>query len=188
MPAVPAFSRSGGAVPKNFAATRRTVRASGRFRSSLVRRQCRSRFAGRRGTRSARADVLIIFSAPLVPASSRRPRRAVCFTSCFPLFLPSRLRLFFAARLRKCRPAARLSIFLILPRRIYCASRRWSSAFPCGARRTARLAPLLFPAREERHYGEQRERAEARRAAAASAPAFGWRGGRLGHRRDGYGE
>ena len=120
MPAVPAFSRSGGAVPKNFAATRRTVRASGRFRLSLVRRQCRSRFAGRRGAPSAladvfnyhqcaaspassrrrrgalsaRADVLIIISAPLVPASSRRPRRAVCFTSCFPLFLPSRLRLF----------------------------------------------------------------------------------------------
>ena len=125
----------------------------------------------RRGTRSARADVLIILSAPLVPASSRRPRRAVCFTSCFPLFLPSRLRLFFAARLRKCRPAARLSIFLIPPRRIYCASRRWSSAFPCGARRTARLTPLLFPAREERYYCEQRESAPARRAAAATAAA-----------------
>ena len=113
----------------------------------------------------------IIISAPLVPASSRRPRRAVCFTSCFPLFLPSRLRLFFAARLRKCRPAARLSIFLIPPRRIYCASRRWSSAFPCGARRTARLTPLLFPAREERYCCEQRESAPARRAAAASAAA-----------------
>ena len=80
--------------------TRRAVRASGRFQLSSVRRQCRSRFAGRRGAPSARADVLIILSAPLVPASSRRPRRAVCFTSCFPLFLPSRLKLLYSYCIR----------------------------------------------------------------------------------------
>ena len=175
-------------MPKNFAATRRTVRASGRFRLSLVRRQCRSRFAGRRGAPSALADVFnyhqCAASAGIVSPAPPCRLFPVLF-SPFPPFAPSSI---FAARLRKCRPAARLFIFFIPPRRIYCASRRWSSAFPCGARRTARLAPLLFPAREERHYCEQRESAEARRAAAASAPAFGWRGSRLGHRRDGYGE
>ena len=88
--------------------------------------------------------------------------------SPFPPFAPSSI---FAARLRKCRPAARLFIFFIPPRRIYCASRRWSSAFPCGARRTARLTPLLFPAREERDRSEQRESAEASRAAAAASAA-----------------
>lgn len=142
----------------------------------------------RRGAPSALADVFnyhqCAASAGVVSPAPPCRLFHVLF-SPFPPFAPSSI---FAARMRKYRPAARLSIFLIPPRRIYCASRRWSSAFPCGARRTARLAPLLFPAREERYYCEQRESAPARRAAAATAPAaFGGRWSRLGHRRDGYG-
>lgn len=115
----------------------------------------------RRGAPSALADVLIILSAPLVPASSRRRRGArsaladvfnyhQCAASAgvvspappcrlfsvlffpFPPFAPPNV---FAARLRKCRPAARLSIFY--PATPY----------------LLRLAPLEFgvPLRREAH-------------------------------------